>query len=396
MRYAYKYRLYPNKTQQVLLRQTFDCCRFVYNATLERKIKAYETDKTSLSEFDCIKLLTGLKETNEWLCAVPSVCLPQSVSDMYSAYQMFFKTKQGYPKFKSRHRSRLSCRFPVQSCSVNQDLRRVKLSKIGLVRYKQDRRFDGQLRNVTVSCDSCGRFWVSCLVDTGVPEPKPEPITSQSKCVGLDLGLKDFLVTSDGRKIPNPRFADVIDRRISRLQKIEARRQKGSKRRSEIRLKINKLYAKKRNLINNFIHHTVNGILGESQAIFIEDLNVKGMMGNHRLAKSIQNVCWAKFIWVLGYKAHWLGKTVLKVDRFFPSSKTCCCCGYKNDSLTLKDRSWTCPVCGTVHDRDLNAATNILKEGLAKLSPAVSGFEGRGDGGCEVGETPIYAIQNCI
>ena len=358
---------------------------------LDRKIKAYEADKTTLSEFDCIKLIPGLKKEHEWLCDVPSVCLPQSVSDMYSAYQHFFKTKHGFPKRKTKHRSKLSCRFPGQSCTVDQDMHHVKLPKIGLVRYKQDRRFEGQLRNVTVSCDGCGRYWVSCLVETCVAEPKPEPITSQSKCVGLDLGLKDFIVASDGRKIPNPRFADVIDRRISRLQKIESRRQKGS-RRAEIRLKINKLYAKKRNLIHNFIHHAVNGILGENQAIFIEDLNVKGMMGNHRLAKSIQNICWSEFVRVLEYKARWLGKTVLKIDRFYPSSKTCGCCGFKNDGLTLSDRTWTCPQCGTFHDRDLNAAINILREGLAEFLPSVGRFDGRGDGGYEVGESPIYAV----
>lgn len=392
MKQAYKYRLYPNKTQQILLRQTFGCCRYVYNATLDAKIKAYEADKTSLSEFECINLMTGLKSEYAWLYDVPAVCLVQSVRDMYSAYRMFFRTKQGYPKFKSKHRSKLSCRFSVPDCSVNQDLRRVKLPKIGLVRYKQDRRFKGQLRNVTVSCDGCGRFWVSCLVETGVQEPKPEPITSQSKCVGLDLGLEDFIVTSDGRKIPNPRFADVIDRRISRLQKIEARRQKGSKRRAYVRLKINKLYARKRDLINNLIHHVVNDILGENQAIFIEDLNVKGMMGNHRLAKSIQNICWSEFVRALDYKARWLGRTVLKIDRFFPSSKTCGCCGYKNDGLTLNDRSWTCPACGAVHDRDLNAASNILRDGLARILPSVGRFDGRGDGGFEVGETPICAV----
>ena len=315
---------------------------------------------------------------------------------MDKAYQMFFKTKQGFPKFRSKHRSKLSCRFPFPKCDVVQDTCHVKLSKIGLIRYKQDRRFKGQLRNITVSCDGCGRYWVSCLVETGIAEPKPDPITRQSKCVGLDLGLKDFIVTSDGRKIPNPHFADVIDRRISRLQKIESRRQKGSKRRASIRLKINKLYAKKRNLINNFIHHMVNNILGENQAIFIEDLNVKGMMGNHSLAKSIQSVCWSEFVRVLEYKACWLGRTVLKIDRFFPSSKTCGCCGYKNDGLTLKDRSWACPVCGTVHDRDFNAAHNILREGLASVLPSVGRFDGRGDGGYEVVESPICTVQNCI
>jgi putative transposase len=392
MKRAYKYRLYPNKTQQVLLRQTFGCCRFVYNATLDAKIKAYKTDKTSLSEFDCINLMTGLKSDYAWLCDIPSVCLVQSVRDMYSAYRMFFRTRQGFPKFKSKHRSKLSCRFPGQSCSVDQETHHVKLLKIGLVRYKQDRVFKGQLRNITVSCDGCGRFWASCLVETGVQEPKPEPLTSQSKCVGLDLGLKDFIVTSDGRKIPNPHFAEVLDRRIARLQKIESRRQKGSRHRASIRLKINKLYAKKRNLIHNFIHHIVNDILGENQAIFIEDLNVKGMMGNHRLAKSIQNICWSEFVRVLEYKARWLGRTVMKIDRFFPSSKTCGCCGYKNDSLTLKDRSWTCPACRTVHDRDFNAASNILRGGLARILPSVGRFDGRGDGGYEVGEAPICAV----
>lgn len=169
-------------------------------------------------------------------------------------------------------------------------------------------------------------------------------------------------------------------------------RTRRSRRRSAIRIKINKLYAKKRNLVHNFIHHVVNSILGENQAVFIEDLNVKGMMGNHRLAKSIQSVCWSEFVRVLDYKARWLGKTVLKIDRFYPSSKTCGCCGFKNDGLTLKDRSWACPQCGTVHDRDLNAASNILREGLAMFLPSVGRFDGRGDGGYDVGETPIYAV----
>ena len=388
MKKAFKYRIYPNKAQQALLQSTFGCCRFVYNKTLDIKKTAYETDKTKLSKFDLIKKIKPLKDEYPWLRDVPHVCLPQAVSNMDAAYQNFFKSGKGYPKFKSKHRSRKSCKFPYPFCDVLQEQARLKFSKLGLVKYKKDREFVGTLRHIVVTQDSDGKYYASCLVAMGVDAPNPQPVNDNTT-VGIDLGLKDFIVTSDGRKIPNPRFYATIDRRIARLQKHESRKMEGSKRRARIRLKINKLYIKKRNLIKNYIYHVAKTLLRESRTLVMEDLNIVGMVKNHKLAKSIQNICWGELRRVLEYKSKWLGHNLIFIDRWAPSTKTCSCCGYKNDTLTLSDRSWTCPGCGTHHDRDINAALNIKRMGLAKVLPAVSGFDGRGEGSYTFDEASI-------
>ena len=391
MKKVFKYRIYPNKTQQALLQATFGCCRFVYNKTLDIRKTAYETDKTRLSKFDLIKKVTTLKDEFEWLKDVPATCLQQAVDNMDKAYQNFFKSGNGYPKFKSKHHSRKSCKFPATFCDVLQDTDHIKLSKIGEIKYKKDREVVGNLRHIVVTQENDEKYYASCVVETGAEAPKPQPVEA-STTVGIDLGLKDFIVTSDGRKIPNPRFYATIDRRIARLQKHESRKTKGSKRRARIRLKINKLYIKKRNLIKNFIYHVANTLLRESQTLVMEDLNIGGMVKNHNLAKSIQNICWGELRRVLEYKSQWLGHNLIFIDRWAPSTKTCSCCGYKNDTLTLSELSWTCPSCGTHHDRDINAAINIKRMGLEKLLPAVSGFDGRGEVGHGFDEASICAV----
>ena len=391
MRKAFKYRIYPNKAQQALLQATFGCCRFVYNKTLGVRKTAYETDKTKLSKFDCINRMAALKDEYTWLRDVPAVCLVQAVIDMDDAYQNFFRSGKGYPKFKSKHHSRKSCRFPGSDSAVLQDSNCLKLPKLGLVKYEKDREFSGILRNIVVSQDSDGKYYASCLVDTGVEAPKLQPVEA-STTVGIDLGLKDFIVTSDGRKIPNPRLYATIDRHIARLQKHESRKQKGSKRRARIRLKINKLYVKKRNLIKNYIYHVAKTLLRESQTLVMENLNIGGMVKNHKLAKSIQNVCWGELRRVLTYKSQWLGRNLIFIDRWAPSTKTCSCCGFHNSTLTLSDRSWRCPGCGTHHDRVINAALNIKRMGLEKLLPAVSGFDGRREVGYGFDEASICTV----
>lgn len=390
MKKAFKYRIYPNKAQRALFQATFGCCRFVYNKTLDIRKTAYAMDKTQLSEFDLIKKIKPLKEEFPWLRDVPAVCLPQAVGDMNDAFRDFFKSGKGYPKFKTKHRSRKSCRFPGQSCAVLQDISRLKLPKLGLVKYKKDREFIGTLRHIVITQESNGKYYASCLVDMGVEAPNPKPVEA-STTVGIDLGLKDFIVTSDGCKMPNPRFYVTIDHSIARLQKHEARKMKGSKRRARIRLKINKLYSKKRNLIKNYIYHVVKTLLRESQTLVMENLNIVGMVKNHSLAKSIQNVCWGELRRVLEYKSQWLGHNLIFIDRWAPSTKTCSHCGFHNSTLTLSDRSWTCPGCGTHHDRDINAAINIKRMGLETLLPAVSGFDGRGEVGYGLDEASICA-----
>ena len=391
MKKALKYRIYPNKTQQALLQATFGCCRFVYNKTLDIRKTAYETDKTKLSKFDLIKKIPQLKEEYPWLRDVPHVCLPQAVDNMDRAYQNFFKSGKGYPKFKTKHRSRQSCKFMVPKCAVLQDISRLKLSKLGLVKYKKDREFSGLLRHIVVTQESDGKYYASCLVEMGVEAPEPQPVDA-STAVGVDLGLKDVIVTSDGHKIPNPRFYATIDRRIARLQKHESRKQKGSKRRARIRLKINKLYVKKRNLIKNYIYHIAKTLLRESQTLVMENLNIVGMVKNHKLAKSIQNICWGELRRVLEYKSKWLGHNLIFIDRWAPSTKTCSHCGFHNSTLTLSDRSWVCPGCGTHHDRDVNAAINIKRMGLETLLPTVGGFGGRREVGCGFDEASICAV----
>ncbi len=391
MHKAFKYRIYPNKAQQALLEATFGCCRFVYNKTLDIRKTAYETDKTRLSKFDLIKKVTSLKDEFEWLKDVPATCLQQVVDNMDKAYQNFFKSGKGYPKFKTKHRSRKSCCFSGQRSDVLQDISCLKLSKIGLVKYKKDRAFVGILRHIVITQENDGKYYASCVVETGVEAPKPQPVEA-STTVGIDLGLKDFIITSDGHKIPNPRFYATVDRRIARLQKHESREQKGSKRRARIRLKINKLYVKKRNLIKNFIYHVAKTLLRESQTLVMEDLNIVGMVKNHKLAKSIQNICWGELRRVLEYKSKWLGHNLIFIDRWAPSTKTCSHCGFHNSTLTLSDRSWVCPGCGTHHDRDINAAINIKRMGLETLLPAVSGFDGRGEVGCNFDEASICTV----
>ena len=390
MKKAFKYRIYPNKAQRALFQATFGCCRFVYNKTLDIRKTAYAMDKTQLSEFDLIKKIKPLKEEFPWLRDVPAVCLPQAVGDMNDAFRDFFKSGKGYPKFKTKHRSRKSCRFPGQSCAVLQDISRLKLPKLGLVKYKKDREFIGTLRHIVITQESNGKYYASCLVDTGVEAPNPKPVEA-STTVGIDLGLKDFIVTSDGCKMPNPRFYVTIDHSIARLQKHEARKMKGSKRRARIRLKINKLCVRKRNLIKNYIYHVAKTLLRESQTLVMEDLNIGGMVKNHKLAKSIQNVCWGELRRVLEYKSQWLGHNLIFIDRWAPSTKTSSHCGFHNSTLTLSDRSWTCPGCGTHHDRDINAAINIKRMGLETLLPAVSGFDGRGEVGYGLDEASICA-----
>ena len=390
MKKAFKYRIYPNKAQRALFQATFGCCRFVYNKTLDIRKTAYAMDKMQLSEFDLIEKIKPLKEEFPWLRDVPAVCLPQAVGDMNDAFRDFFKSGKGYPKFKTKHRSRKSCRFPGQSCAVLQDISRLKLPKLGLVKYKKDREFIGTLRHIVITQESNGKYYASCLVDTGVEAPNPKPVEA-STTVGIDLGLKDFIVTSDGCKMPNPRFYVTIDHSIARLQKHEARKMKGSKRRARIRLKINKLCVRKRNLIKNYIYHVAKTLLRESQTLVMEDLNIGGMVKNHKLAKSIQNVCWGELRRVLEYKSQWLGHNLIFIDRWAPSTKTCSHCGFHNSTLTLSDRSWTCPGCGTHHDRDFNAAINIKRMGLETLLPAVSGFDGRGEVGYGLDEASICA-----
>lgn len=378
---AYKYRIYPTTDQKVLLNKTFGCCRFVYNRMLDLKKQAYEKDKTNISTYDLIKEIPMLKTKYDWLKEPSSICLQKAVFNLGAAFDNFFREikkgnkKLGFPKYKNKYKNN-SCKYDL-NIHVYQDINKIKIPKIGLVKTHFDRHPKGVLKSITISKSPTNKYYASCVYETGEVIPTKPEITKHD-AVGIDLGLKDFAILSNGEKILNPRFYEEVDCKIKRLQRFESRKKKGSNRKKRIRNKINRLYERKHNLTINFIHHTANSILSKNQTIVIEDLNVSGMMKNHCLAKSISEVSWSEFVRILTYKSQWYGKNLLKIGRFEPSSKTCSCCGYVLDHLSLSTRTWICPECGADHDRDHNAATNILNFGLTKYSPAVSGFNGRG------------------
>lgn len=377
---AYKYRIYPNKNQKVLLAKTFGCCRFVYNYMLDLKIKAYK-EGGKLSTYDLVKKITDLKKEYVWLKEPANICLQKAVFNLSKAFDNFFREinrgnkDQGFPNYKNKYKNN-SCMFDL-NIHVFEESSKIKIPKIGLIKAKFDRIPKGVLRSITISKTPTGKYFASCLYETGESIPN-KSVVEKSTSIGVDLGIKDFAILSNGEKIENPKFYKQIDSRIKRLQHFESKKKKGSNRRKRIRLKINKLYERKRNLTNNFLHYLSGKLLRENQTIVLEDLNVRGMMKNHKLAKSIGEACWSKFTNILAYKAEWLGKNVIQTGRFEPSSKTCSCCGYKLDHLPLNIRAWTCPECGVNHDRDVNAARNILELGLTKYSPSVSGLNGRG------------------
>lgn len=396
---SYNYQLNPNTFQKIFFNKSFGCVRFIYNWGLALKKDVYIKDNVNLSYADMCKYLTLLKKRPEYsfLNEVSSICLQQSLRNLDAAFQNFFKHRTKFPKFKSKHYSNNSYNI-LNRVDIDFDGRFIKLPKIGWVKFHANQIFKGRILSVTICKSHTDKYYVSIIVEN----EKELPIKSEIKLestIGIDLGLKDFAVFSNGFKICNPRFYLEYDKKIKCLCRICSRKQKGSNRRKRIQYKINKLYERKRNLINNFLYHVTKQIYSENQTVIIEDLGVKNMMKNHKLSKSISEVCWGKFIRILKYKADWYGKNVIFIDRFEPSTKLCSNCNYKNNTLTLADRQWICPKCGVCHDRDVNAAVNIKTIGLnmivfgkTEYSPVVNGFNGRGGGGNETGEASKCTI----
>jgi len=374
---AYRYRLNPNKAQAEFFEKSFGCARFVYNWALNRRIEAYQKDKTRISWVELCKELTELKKQEDtiWLKEVSNQSLQSSIRHMEAAFVRFFREKKGFPKFKSKHRSRASFQF-VQKVSIDFETNRIKLPKIGEVKFYKNRTFDGKIGTVTISKSATGKYYASVLVDDGKELPAKAPITEDT-AVGIDVGIKDFAVLSNGQTFANPKYLEKEEKRLAVLQRRFARKQKGSNRRERARRAVAKQYEVVRNKRTNFLHQVTSRIVRENQTIIIEDLNVDGMLKNHCLAKHISSASWSEFFRQLEYKCEWQGKNLIRIGRFEPSSKLCTC-GYKNDALTLSDRSWTCPKCGTTHDRDLLAAQNIKRFGLQHqnligIPPAVIG-----------------------
>ena len=354
-----------------MLSKHFGCARWIYNHCLDRKITAWKENGVSLSRFDLQKELPELKKNpeTEWLSEVNSQSLQSSIEHLDKAYRRFFRIKTGFPQFKSKHDSNQSFSIP-QFVRINWETNRVYLPKIGHVKIAIDRRFDGKIRSATVSKVASGRYFVSILVDTGLDEPQPFLIERETS-VGIDLGLNHFAVLSNGEKIKSPKPLLKHHKKLQRLQGIASKKIKGSNNRRKSNRKVAIQHERIANIRNDFLHKTSSKIIRENKTVCLEDLNVQGMMRNHKLARSISDASWSRFVGMLEYKAKWNGCNILKIGRFAPSSKMCGKCGHVNSYLTLSDRTWVCPKCGTMHDRDLNAAQNIKSIALMKVKENV-------------------------
>ena len=371
---AYKYRMYPSPEQIALLMQHIHACRFVYNHSLEQKIRAYEQAGRKLSCFDLNTRLPALKEEHPWLKEVNSQSLQSANKNLDNAFTRFFREKKGFPRFKSKKNPVQSFQVP-QHYRVDFDQKRIRFPKIGEVKTIFHRIFTGKMKYATVSVTSTGKWFVSILVDDGKPEPEPAPF-SLDTTLGIDVGLKDFATLSTGEKVENPRYLKNSLQRLKVLQRRVSRKKKGSKNRQKAIQRLARCHEKVANQRNDFLHNLSFRVVSENQAIAVESLNVGGMMKNHHLAQGIGDVSWSTFFTMLEYKCRRYGKTLLKIGRFDPSSKICSKCGYLKQDLALSDREWVCPDCGTHHDRDINAAINIKKFALQEQNlVGVSGAE---------------------
>ena len=360
---SYKYKIKPNENQIVLLNKHFGSIRFVYNYYLNERKSEYETNKQTLNYYDNANSLTKLKRQEEfkWLKEISSQSLQYSLKCLDGSYNSFFKKRTGFPNFKSKHNRNSFC--------VPQYTKVVGDGKLIIPKFKepiqmiQDRKFKGEIRQCTLSKTTTNEYFVSILVETD-----HKKFEKTGKSVGIDLGLKDFAITSDGFKYKNNRYTKTYDKKLKENQQHLSRKVKGSNNYKEQKLKVANIHKKITNSRMDNLHKTSTDLIKKYDTIFLEDLNIKGMVKNHKLAKHISDVSWGKFITMLEYKALWNDKNIIKIDRFFPSSKTCNSCGWVNQNLKLDMREWTCPSCKTKLDRDLNASKNILKEGIKIIS----------------------------
>ena len=363
---SYRYRIYPNKEQEIQLAKTFGCCRFVYNQTLAYRKNTYEKEKKSITKIDCNNYCNReLKNIYTWLKEVDKCALTNAIYNMDSAYQKFFKEHAGYPKFKSKHDSHKSytTNFINGNITVDFDRGRIKLPKLKEIKAKIHRNFAGQIKSATISKVPSGKYYVSILVET-----EHSPLEKTNGQIGLDLGIKDLCITSDGKKYENPKTIKKYEKKLIKLQRQLANKTKGSENYKKKRKQIALYYEKIKNTRKDYLHKISNEIINENQVIVSENLQIKNMVRNHNLAKSISDVSWYELTRQLEYKSKWNGRTYIKIDTFYASSQLCFSCGYKNVKVKdLKVRDWICPVCNTKHDRDINAAKNILAEGLRQV-----------------------------
>lgn len=362
MEKAYKFRIYPNKTQEILIQKTFGCVRFVYNYFLDKRITAYKEDKVTLTFNKCSKELTKLKQELTWLKEPDKCSLQNALKHLDRAFQNFFNRENvGYPKFKSKKNRHKSYKTTFTNNNIAFEGGKIKLPKIGKVRVRDKQIPQGRILNATVSQTPSGKYFVSvCCTDVDKPD-----FIRTDKYVGIDLGIKDFVITSDGDRYSNPKYLKQSLSRLAKLQRGLSRKTRGGSNWDKARIKVARLYERITNQRKDMLNKLSSELVRKYDVICIEDLQVSNMIKNHDLAQSISDASWSEFVRQLEYKSKWYGKELIKVDRFFPSSQTCNVCGYINKATkNLAVRAWICPNCNAKHDRDINASINILHEGM--------------------------------
>ena len=371
-----KIRIYPDNVQKEFISKQLGCCRLIYNKLLDYKKSQYEQNKQSVSLSQLGKYLTNLKKLNEYsfLNDVYSQCLQQSIMDMIKAYDNFFKLHNGYPKFKSKKDTKQTCRFTNTIFKFKK--KKINGNRITLIKQLQNILFKCSKRDeiylnhnqdkihfITLTKTSTEKYYLSICIEYNIY--KKEKLDT---VIGLDLGIKDFIVDSNGNRYENKHFYKNQEKKLKKLQRKLSKKQKGSNNRNKVRIKLANVHEKIANQRSTYLHQISSKLVNENQVICIEDLNVNGMMSNHKLAKSIQDLSFYEFRRQLEYKCRQNGRQLMIIDRFYPSSKTCHNCGYIYKSLKLNERDWICPHCRSLIDRDYNASLNILSEGLRQIN----------------------------